>query len=97
MTTKTKRECCCPESPLLCAHACVACRQEERKTLAGLTIAEVLANPAASRWLKGALRALARRGDPLGAVNDAEALVQIMRGHVMRSHKEDEKCQKTKT
>lgn len=47
-----------------------------------LEIAQVLADPAASFWLKNALRsALAR--DPVDAANDAEALFRLL----------DERCQ----
>lgn len=38
---------------------------------------DALASPAASYWLKNALRALESR-DPIDALNDAEALVAIL-------------------
>jgi len=38
---------------------------------------DALASPAASHWLKNALRALDSR-DPIDALNDAETLVSIL-------------------
>ena len=44
---------------------------------ARLDIAEVLADPAASFWLKDALRSALLR-DPVDAANDAEILAQLL-------------------
>jgi hypothetical protein len=41
------------------------------------TIARLLADPSLSYWLRGALRTAAAR-DPLDALNDAEALCQVL-------------------
>ncbi len=41
------------------------------------TIARLLADPSLSYWLKGALQTAAAR-DPLDALNDAEALCQVL-------------------
>jgi len=41
------------------------------------TIARLLVDPSLSYWLKGALRTAVER-DPLDALNDAEALCQVL-------------------
>ncbi len=63
---------------------CVVCRCEslEPLELAGYTqapygIDEVLRDPAASFWLKGALRSAMAR-DPVDAANDAEVLAALL-------------------
>ena len=43
------------------------------------TIALLLVDPSLSYWLKGALRTAVER-DPLDALNDAEALCQVLTG-----------------
>lgn len=48
----------------------------------GITIERVLADPAASFWLKGALRSALER-DPVDAINDAEVLAKLL----------DQRCQ----
>lgn len=50
------------------------------------TIEGVLADPAASFWLKNALRSALRR-DPVDAANDAEVLAKLL----------DERCRKLLT
>ncbi len=42
-----------------------------------MTVNEILSDPCASNWLKDAVRAALKR-DPVDAVNDAEALVEVL-------------------
>lgn len=44
------------------------------------TIDEILADPAASFWLKAALRSALSR-DPVDAANDADVLSQVLNDH----------------
>ena len=53
------------------------------KPLSDLTPLDVINDPAASNWLKGAVTALLQR-DPVDAMNDSGALAEIMRGHCLR-------------
>jgi len=57
------------------------------KPLTDWTPEEVLADPTASDWLKNALRSAIER-DPVDAADDAEALAQLLRGHMMRAARE---------
>ncbi len=53
------------------------------------SVAEVLSDPAASYWLKNALRAALSR-DPVDAANDAEVLARILEERVQRLLREVE-------
>ena len=45
------------------------------------TVAELLDDPAASKWLKAALREAVRR-DPVDALNDAIVLAAVLESHL---------------
>ena len=47
------------------------------------TVADLLDDPAASQWLKAALREAVRR-DPVDALNDALVLAAVLESHLRR-------------
>jgi hypothetical protein len=49
-----------------------------------MEVKEVLEDPAASYWLKAALRGAIER-DPVDAANDAEFLAKLLRERMLRS------------
>jgi len=53
---------------------------QEAKSADCPTIDEILADPAASVWLKAALRSALSR-DPVDAANDADVLARLLNAH----------------